>query len=329
MIAASCDAVVEYFASHLMSSSHAGSSLLGQECGLIGSYKECLIPHRHSSLSRILWSHRSIMASNNSQSQHGSNIGSHSSTNAHPGPTSGDLEAQTGNRTQDSRFSQPAREELKCKVCKQQHYLKAQPAGVEIRSPHEIQKGYSQPPTGAAFTCAMPSLEACQAHRYEEAERIVKFFDGLYAFVIGTATLGAGFTFQNIITPLQIPTDQGNDRFKGDIQQILSISWLLFILALASAGTFASIIGYGKMKAEEEHGFGRDHLDDHNTLRWFGFFASAIPVGLLTGAFICLTLVVSAYDGKVGIAALFFTSLFGFIALGSAVKQSPIGSKVS
>jgi hypothetical protein len=175
----------------------------------------------------------------------------------------------------------------------------------------------------------MPCLQACQAHRYEEAGRIIKFYDGLYAFIIGTAALGAGFTFQNIISPLQVPTDQENDRFKGDIQQILSISWLLFVLALASAGTFASIIGFGKTKAEEDHGFGRDHLDEHDSLRWFGFLASAIPVGLLTGAFICLTLVVSAYDGKVGIAALSFTSFFGVIALGSAIWQSPLGTKAS
>lgn len=169
------------------------------------------------------------------------------------------------------------------------------------------------------------TLEACKARRNEEAERIIKFFDALFTFVIGTAALGAGFTFPTILAKLD-PAPTG--KFHDSVQRFLAISWLLFILALASAGFFASIIGFGKDFAKYNWQFGTDHLDKHNKLRWFGALASGIPVMLLIAAFMFLSFVVVAYDERVGWAAVGASSLFGLAGALGTLLQSPIGDPV-
>lgn len=113
------------------------------------------------------------------------------------------------------------------------------------------------------------SLDTCKDRRKEEAERIIKFFDALFSFIIGTAALGAGFTFPTILAKLDpAPTC----KFQDNVLRFLAISWLLFILALASAGFFASIIAFGKDFAKYNLNFGTDHLDEHCKLRCFGGF---------------------------------------------------------
>lgn len=60
---------------------------------------------------------------------------------------------------------------------------------------------------------------------------------------------------------------------------------------------------------------------------WYATGVSAVLFGVLVVAFIFLGLVVAAYTGPVGWAAVAFTGVAGVAGFGSIVWQSPIGSK--
>lgn len=60
---------------------------------------------------------------------------------------------------------------------------------------------------------------------------------------------------------------------------------------------------------------------------WYATGVSVVLFGTLVVAFIFLGLVVAAYTGPVGWAAVAFTAVAGVAGFGSIVWQSPIGSK--
>src|SRR5450755_947014 len=77
------------------------------------------------------------------------------------------------------------------------------------------------------------------------AESVSAWFTGLFTTVIGISTLGASITFNYVIGVVSSPVH--DSYFSAEeVQLFLSISWLLFLLALASASLASTILTFFK-----------------------------------------------------------------------------------
>src|SRR2546423_361306 len=66
------------------------------------------------------------------------------------------------------------------------------------------------------------------------AESVSTWFNGFFTTVIGISTLGASITFNYVISNPNSPVN-GSYFNRDEVQLFLGISWLLFLLCLASA----------------------------------------------------------------------------------------------
>jgi hypothetical protein len=82
----------------------------------------------------------------------------------------------------------------------------------------------------------------------------MNWYHTFFQAVIGVASIGAGFTFSVIVSPLQDPSNSDgkpDEQKLNYIQLCLSISWLLFVFSLAWASLAALIISMNKTKVME------------------------------------------------------------------------------
>ena len=143
-----------------------------------------------------------------------------------------------------------------------------------------------------------------------KAEEMMKWFDSLFAAVIGISTLGAGFTFSIIFSDVPVPLHQdgqSEQELKNHVRFLLSLSWLFFVAAIAQASAASLLFT-----------FNRDWFLSglQENLAWQNVIATLTSLGvqaLPTGAFLVASWAISLYCPKVGWAAFGFIGCFGFL----------------
>lgn len=153
-------------------------------------------------------------------------------------------------------------------------------------------------------------------------ESVATFFNGLFTTIIGIATLGASITFSYVLQPSSNSPPYTHDFHPHTIQLFLGISWLLFLLALAFASSFSTLLTFFKSHWKQDWD-GLNGKTSQVTAQWYAVIASATMGGLTIGAFVCLCLVVVGYQPIIGWIALGFTSCFGLLITVSVLYQCP------
>lgn len=153
------------------------------------------------------------------------------------------------------------------------------------------------------------------------AENVSAWFTGLFTTVIGISTLGASVTFNYVIGVVSSPVP-GSYFSREEVQLFLSISWLLFLLALASASLASTILTFFKQSWQKDWN-GEHGKTSQRDVQLYATFATASLAGLVVTAFIFLCLVVTAYAPVVGWVALGFTSAFGLVCIIGVMFQVP------
>jgi hypothetical protein len=168
------------------------------------------------------------------------------------------------------------------------------------------------------------SLGRIQPMAKHSGESVATFFNGLFATIIGIATLGASITFSYVLQPSSNspPHTHTHNFSPHTIQLFLAISWLLFLLALAFASSFSTLLTFFKNHWKQDWD-GLHGKTSQVTAQWYAVIASATMGGLVVGAFICLCLVVVGYQPVIGWTALGFTSCFGLLITCSVLYQCP------
>ena len=156
---------------------------------------------------------------------------------------------------------------------------------------------------------------------HHPAESVSAWFAGLFTTVIAISTLGASITFNFVIGNNNTPVKDSYFDV-GAVQLFLGISWLLFLLALASASMGSTILTFFK------HHWKKDWDGEHGRtsqreVQLYATFTTAILAGLVVAAFIFLCLVVTAYLPVVGWASVGFTSAFGLMCAIGVMYQVP------
>ena len=147
------------------------------------------------------------------------------------------------------------------------------------------------------------------------------WFKGLFATIIAVSSLGASITFSYVIGNINTPV-AGNHFGVADVQFFLGLSWLLFLLALASASLGSTLLNFF-----QEHW--KLDWDGHNgkksqrSVQLYATFAFALLGALVIAAFVFLCLVVTAYTPVIGWMALGFTGLFGLVIALGVCMQAP------
>lgn len=147
------------------------------------------------------------------------------------------------------------------------------------------------------------------------------FFNGLFTTIIGISTLGASITFSYVIS--NNPPPPSTRTFgQSEIQLFLSISWFLFLLALAFASLGSTLLTFFKehWKADWDCKNGEK---SRVSVQVYAACASGLLSSLVVSAFVFLCLVVIAYSPVIGWLALGFTTAFGLVIAGSVLYQAP------
>lgn len=152
---------------------------------------------------------------------------------------------------------------------------------------------------------------------------VATFFNGLFPTIIGISSLGASVTFSYVLSNnTQDPLSENPTFSTEQIQQLLAISWLLFLLALAFASLGSTLLIFFKSHWIADWD-GLNGRTSQWTVHVYATLASGFLGGLIVGAFIVLCLVVVAYSPTVGWIAVGFTAFFGFIIVLSVLIQAP------
>jgi hypothetical protein len=153
------------------------------------------------------------------------------------------------------------------------------------------------------------------------------FFNGLFQTILAISTLGASITFNYVLSNSNAPNSSipsaSTRRFSArTVQLFLAVSWLLFLLALASAALGSTLLTFFRKHWEADWD-GKRGKTSQTTVQLYAVFASGVMGSLVVGAFVLLCLVVVAYEPTVGWIALGFTSFFGLIMMVSVANQVP------
>jgi hypothetical protein len=138
-----------------------------------------------------------------------------------------------------------------------------------------------------------------------EGEKVLSWWDSFSKAVIGISTFGASITFSVILSSLPDPVDirststskiSRNTKFgRETVRKFLSISWLMFVLALG----FAIV---SQLMLRKASGYGKGLKLLQVVLNW-----------LILGAFMFLSLAVAAYVPEVGWVGVGFISFFALL----------------
>ena len=144
------------------------------------------------------------------------------------------------------------------------------------------------------------------------SRRSLKWFDSLFATVIGISSLGAGLIFSIIFSgpavPLN-PTSEDEGKLKEDVRFLLSLSLFFFIAAIAQASTAAFLFN--------ADGLRQWYLEGWDAISfWPNIIGTAASLGtqsLPTGAFLVASWTNSLYSPTIEWVALAFCGCFGFL----------------
>jgi hypothetical protein len=176
---------------------------------------------------------------------------------------------------------------------------------------------------------------------------VAQFFNGLFQTILAIGTLGASITFNYVLSNASpsssngssasnsgnssnsntldspVPTTGGEPRFSATtVQLFLSVSWLLFLLALAFASLGQTLLTFFRKHWERDWD-GKHGRTSQVTVQWYAVLAAVVMGGLVIAAFCLLCLVVVAYSPVVGWIALGFTAFFGGIIAVAIANQVP------
>lgn len=144
----------------------------------------------------------------------------------------------------------------------------------------------------------------------------------LFTTIIALGTLGTSITFTFVLQNPQSPPSDGARFDANAVQFFLALSWLLFLLALATASLGSTLLTFFKKHWVNDwdglHGR-RSQL----SVQLYAVSISGLMGALLIAAFILMCLVVVAYQPTIGWLSLGFTSLFGVVVLVSILNQVP------
>ncbi|KAI4150134.1 MAG: hypothetical protein LQ340_004245 [Diploschistes diacapsis] len=181
-------------------------------------------------------------------------------------------------------------------------------------SPSKKQQDREKTPTSPAATSTVLSGP-------NAGERLASYFENFFTAIIGISTLGASLTFSKIIqAPVQPWIDYGVGA--DSVQLYMSISWLLFLLALVITSALASLLSLYRPQAVDA--FGTKIHEWKTRVMWVATFTSLLLITLIFGSFIFLSLVVVAYSGPVGWITLGCSIFFGVLAIAGIIWQSPL-----
>jgi hypothetical protein len=149
-------------------------------------------------------------------------------------------------------------------------------------------------------------------------------FRGLFTTVIALSTLGTSVTFSYVLT--NSPASQPDPRYSVfsayHVQSFLAISWLLFLLCLAAASLFQTLLTLFK-----EHWIkdwdGLTGITSHFEVHMYAVFAVGLTSALIIAALVLLCLVVVANAPVVGWVALGFTGFLALIIVVGVLHQAP------
>jgi hypothetical protein len=153
------------------------------------------------------------------------------------------------------------------------------------------------------------------------AESVLAWFNGLFTTVIGISTLGASITFNYVIGNSNSPAKEGYFSPR-EVQLFLGISWLLFLLSLASASLGSTILTFFKDHWKKDWN-GEHGKTSQRDVQLYATFATTLLAGLVVSAFMFLCLVVAAYTPIIGWIALGFTAAFGLVCAIGVMYQVP------
>jgi hypothetical protein len=135
--------------------------------------------------------------------------------------------------------------------------------------------------------------------------------------------LGTSITFNYVLSNHVSDPDPRYSVFSAyHVQSFLAISWLLFLLCLAAASLFQTLLTLFK-----EHWIkdwdGQTGRSSHFEVHMYAVFAVGLTSALIIAAFVLLCLVVVANAPVVGWMAVCFTGFFGLIIVIGVLHQAP------
>lgn len=152
-------------------------------------------------------------------------------------------------------------------------------------------------------------------------DRLATFFENFFRIITGVSTLGASITFSKIVQSPVTPFHSYGFS-PQNIQYLISLSWLFFVLALAFTSFFASALTLWRPQAVKA--FGNTTGAERVKVLWFATGVSAFLFGLEVIAFVTISLVVAAYTGPVGWVAVGFMIMFSVAGFGVIIWRSPL-----
>ena len=121
------------------------------------------------------------------------------------------------------------------------------------------------------------------------AESVSAWFNGFFTTVIGISTLGASITFNYVISNPNSPVN-GSYFNRDEVQLFLGISWLLFLLSLASASVGSTMLTFFKDHWKKDWN-GEHGKTSQRDVQLYAAFATTLLTGLVVSAFLFLCLV--------------------------------------
>ena len=152
-------------------------------------------------------------------------------------------------------------------------------------------------------------------------DRLASYFENFFKIITAVATLGASITFAKIVQSPVAPFQDYGFSTK-ELQYLIAISWLFFVLALAFTSFFASALSLWRPQAVKA--FGTTEGSERRKVLWYATAVSAFLFALAILAFIFISLVVVGYAGPVGWVAVTFTIVTGILGFGTIIWQSPL-----
>lgn len=197
------------------------------------------------------------------------------------------------------------------------------------QQPDPDSPSYTLPPTktttgltgGTAGTAGTGPLDlSLPVMSSQPSSTVNSFFSAFFTAVLSISTLGASLTFNYILNG-SLRTPPPDSIFnKARLQTFVALAWLFFVLSLASAAAFQTLLKfYGEvLKGAWDRG-GKAKKG----AQWVSMAVSALLYGLVITAFTFLSLIVAAFTPAVGWTAVGFTGAFGVGGFGGIIYQAP------